>query len=88
LSEYLWELFLKQNRVCSLSGLPLRFVNAKQDGNASLDRIDSNKGYIVGNVQWVDKNINAMKSDLSEDDFIRFCSFVTKHRLDKLPSPV
>lgn len=25
------------------------------------DRIDPNKGYIIGNVQWVHKHINMMK---------------------------
>ena len=61
--EYVWDLFLKQNKKCALSGIDLKF-NTKHsiyDGTASLDRIDSLKGYIEGNVQWVHKDINLMK---------------------------
>ena len=48
--EYAWELFLKQNRKCALSGLPLKFPTTAVsfDGTSSLDRIDSTKGYIEG----------------------------------------
>lgn len=55
--EYAWEVFLCQNRQCALTGLPLQFKTqaTETDGTASLDRIDSKKGYIRGNVWWVDK---------------------------------
>lgn len=73
--EYLWNLFLQQNKKCILSGLDLCF-NSKQskyDGNASLDRIDSSEGYIEGNVQWVHKDINYMKQEYSVDYLIEMC---------------
>src|SRR6266704_3738098 len=50
--KYLWNLFLKQHKMCALTGDTL-FFNSKSkahDGTASLDRIDSSKGYIEGNV--------------------------------------
>lgn len=74
--KYAWGLFLKQNKRCSLTGVNLIFVS---DGNnlrnqtASLDRIDSSKGYIKGNVQWVHKRINWIKSTLGEDELIYWC---------------
>jgi D-beta-D-heptose 7-phosphate kinase/D-beta-D-heptose 1-phosphate adenosyltransferase len=81
--EYAWELFLKQNRLCNLSGLPLVFQkinNHRSSPNrgrttrtASLDRIDSSKGYIEGNVQWVHKKVNLAKHILSNDEFIELC---------------
>jgi hypothetical protein len=76
--EEMWDLFIKQGKICALSGLPLKFdtsTNSK-DGNASIDRIDSNKGYIIDNVQWVDKRINEMKWNLGEEEFIEFCHLV------------
>lgn len=78
--EYLWQLFLKQNRKCALSGLGLNFANQykKYNGNASLDRIDSSKGYIEGNVQWVDKDINFMKKNISQEKFIENCELISK----------
>lgn len=80
-SEYLWGLFLKQDRKCSLTGVDLYFksrgVNGKA-GIASLDRIDSKKGYIEGNVQWVHKEVNLMKRSLSQETFIKICHMVSK----------
>jgi len=45
---------------------------------ASLDRIDNNKGYIEGNVQWVIKKINYMKNTLSEKNFINLCNKISE----------
>lgn len=47
--EYIWNLFLQQNKKCVLSGLPLEIAKSyadKKKTTASLDRIDSSKGYI------------------------------------------
>ena len=79
--QYAWDLFEKQNKKCSLSGVPLYFgrANHKQsEATASIDRIDSSKGYIEGNIQWVHKSINIMKNALSNDIFISFCHEVSK----------
>jgi len=76
--EYLWDLFLKQNRKCALSGLEMKFRRNQHiaDGTASLDRIDSGKGYVDDNVQWVHQNINFMKRSLSNEQFISICKKV------------
>ena len=58
--KYLWEIYLKQERKCIFTGLNIAFDRGSR-GTASLDRIDSSKGYIVGNVQWVHKDINKIK---------------------------
>lgn len=75
--EYIWDLFLKQNRKCALSGLELTIQRSKSNaGNASLDRINSFKGYTTGNVQWVHKDINKMKTDFSQEEFIELCTMI------------
>lgn len=72
-----WEQFRIQSGRCVLSGLQVEFGNYYGCGNtASLDRIDSNQGYILGNIQWVHKEINRMKGTLTDDEFIKFCQFV------------
>lgn len=76
--EYLWNLFLKQNRQCALTGNPL-VMNNDSERTASLDRKDSDKGYVEGNVQWVHKTINSMKMDLSESEFLKWCRNVVEH---------
>lgn len=78
--EYAWGLFLKQNRKCALSGEELVFGD-KDSRTASLDRIDSSKGYIEGNVQWVTKRVNFAKQESSQEEFIKMCHKVSQlHR--------
>ncbi len=78
-----WQLFEAQQRKCALSGMPITFPTEARsnDGTASLDRIDSSKGYIEGNVQWVHVTANRMKWDLTQDDFISFCHLVANLHL-------
>lgn len=76
--EYAWKIFLKQNQKCKYTGLLLTHTqkSRKIRGTASLDRIDSSKGYIEGNVQWVHKDINNMKQAFSTEKFIEYCGLV------------
>ena len=83
--EYIWELFLKQNCKCAISGMDIDFGTRflKSDCTASLDRIDSSLGYTKDNIQWTHKIINVMKMDLEEKQFFKFCSLITKHQESK-----
>ena len=77
--EEAWELYENQNRKCALSGLDISFtetVQRKNDTTASLDRIDSSRGYVPGNIQWVHKTVNRMKTDLTQEEFIKFCKLI------------
>lgn len=76
-----WDLFLKQNRKCALSNVDLVFGKIT---TASLDRIDSSKGYHLDNIQWIHKHINNMKLDFSEDEFIYFCRKIAGHTLNRV----
>jgi hypothetical protein len=77
-----WEQFLKQNRKCALSGVELTieqgYTKYYEKQTASLDRIDSSKGYTKDNIQWVHKDINNMKQDYSQDYFIDICTKIAK----------
>jgi len=81
--EYLNDLLIKQNFKCSLSGLPIYLsttCNAiLNKSTGSLDRIDNSKGYIEGNVQWVHKDINTMKMNLKQENFIEYCQLISRH---------
>lgn len=79
--EQIWDLFLKQNRKCALTNRELGFdCNAKY--KASLDRIDSNKGYTIDNVWWLHSKVNTIKWDLDINDFFEICSEVVKYKLE------
>lgn len=78
--EYAWNLFLQQERRCALTNILLYFPRvAKEVCNVSLDRINSGLGYIVGNVQWVHKDVNRMKNAYAQEYFIQMCKLVTQH---------
>jgi hypothetical protein len=85
--EYGWKLFQDQGGKCALSGEPLSFAGSnsvsESETTASLDRIDSSKGYIEGNLQWVHKDVNIMKMDLSQVEFIDYCVKVALYSGDK-----
>ena len=86
--EEAWSLLIKQNTKCALTGATLYFrttrgAKKKRKGTASLDRIDSSKGYEKDNVQWIHKHINRMKGALGEEYFIELCRRVvagTEHK--------
>lgn len=90
--EDVWDLYERQQARCALSGVPIYFD--QDTATASLDRIDSDIGYRVDNIQWVHKDVNRMKSDYKQDYFLHICSLIaSKHpakemlRLLNSPAP-
>jgi hypothetical protein len=80
--NYAWRLFEQQKGLCAISGKRIFIPQCHENSRsctASLDRIDSNKGYVIGNVQWVHKDINKMKNIFSMEYFIKTCKEVTAH---------
>jgi hypothetical protein len=82
--EYLSECFKNQNGICALTGEKLTLPITNKDFktanyNASIDRIDSSKGYIEGNIQWVTKMANVIKLDYTMEELIDFCYKVVNH---------
>jgi hypothetical protein len=84
----IWNLYEKQNRKCALSGEKITFEHDENgilcgEQTASLDRIDSKKGYTLDNVQWVHKDLNIMKMDMIQDNFIYWCKKIANNFKDK-----
>ena len=84
--DYLYNILLRQNKKCALSGLDIDLTELRKSSNvafefmtASLDRIDSSKGYEPNNVQWVHKHINKMKNNFKEDYFINMCKLIVNN---------
>lgn len=88
--EQAWNMFLTQNKKCYLTGLPLTFTNnyrnSKKEQTASLDRIDSSKGYTIDNVCWIHKDIQPMKMDLNLKDFISYCKLIVNNSININPA--
>jgi hypothetical protein len=76
-----WE---KQKGVCPYSGIQLLLASSVKTNinpiyRASLDRIDSNKGYIKENIQFVSTCINYMKNTLSDAETFVLCKLIAKN---------
>lgn len=76
-----WKINLKEfigdyNGICAMTGWELS-MEYKQT-TASLDRIDSNKGYEVGNLQWVHSMFNMTKGRYPHEDFVKMCIAVAE----------
>lgn len=71
--ESAWQLFQSQHGRCALSGRPIYFKDYEVEQTASLDRIDSLRGYSINNVQWVHKDVNRMKQHFPQDYFLMLC---------------
>lgn len=95
--EFLHELFHKQKSRSAISGRELlmpgisgngsglsQCVSDNKDLIASLDRIDSSKGYTKDNVWWISRRENSCKMDLSIEDmeqfFIDGCEYLEESR--------
>lgn len=81
--KYIQKLLEKQQYKCALTGLDIKCTRNRrkksstyEEQTASLDRIDSSKGYIKGNVQWVHKDINYMKQEYPQEYFVKICKLV------------
>ena len=80
--EDIWNLYVSQNKKCALSGVEISFDKKRGKTTASLDRIDSSKGYTPGNVQWVHKEVNRIKTDMPLGDFLKWVELIAaKHRI-------
>ena len=84
--ESLWELFLKQGGKCGLTGIDISLSTKIKDCGpdyssftASLDRIDSSKGYLLNNVHWVHRDFNRLKNNYSLERFIEMCNMVSDY---------
>ena len=82
-----WNKYIKQEGKCALTGLDIVFEpnsthSNSQDGRvlrtASLDRIKSDEGYTLDNIQWVHKDVNRMKNKFDQEHFITICKLITE----------
>jgi len=80
--DHLCTLWDRQNGLCAITGwtMTMQLENGVVPTNTSIDRIDSNIGYVFGNVQLVCRCVNIAKHNLSMTSFVEMCTAVTKER--------
>jgi hypothetical protein len=83
--EDIYNLWIKQNKKCSLSGVEINFTKNDIEGiTASIDRIDSKKEYDLDNIQLVHKDVNLMKNKFNEEYFINMCKKIVENNEKRL----
>ena len=77
--EKIWN---NQNGKCALTGWDMTMILGKGniETNASIDRIDSNLGYIKNNVQFVCRAVNVFKSNATEEFLHKMCEAIIKNK--------
>ena len=82
--DYVMQLLGQQKGKCALTGWDLEFTrggdwDGKNPRGATMDRINSRRGYVRGNIQLVCGMPNVIKSHLDRDAFVELCKAVAKN---------
>ena len=84
----LYKIFEKQKGHCALSGERMTHIIGKGHmhkfpTNISLDRIDSNRGYVKGNVRFICTILNNLKYNLTSALFFKIIKKMYEHKYAK-----
>lgn len=73
--EYLRSIWVDK---CPALGIPISLgLHQSNDSLAHLDRIDSNLGYVVGNVQWLSAKANRIKTNATVEELTMLLNFMS-----------
>lgn len=85
--QYLQHVWDAQGGKCAVSQIPikLRTKGLPDLDTASLDRIDSNLGYVKGNVQFLALGINYAKNSRDDNTIKAFIKMIIEHSVTSHP---
>ncbi len=82
--DYMMSLWNEQDGKCMYTSFDMRepcfYGLGRSYYSASVDRIDSNRGYIKGNIVWCCFGANLAKSDFDLDEFINNCGTIYNNK--------
>ena len=78
--DYLVKIFEEQSGCCAISGIEMTYLagSGRTLTNISIDRIDSSRGYLRGNVQLVCDIVNRMKSNMTQEELLFWCEKILR----------
>jgi len=86
-AEYLRQVWVQQNGICPYTGIKMllppsssKYHKINSLKKASLDRIDSRRGYVRGNVEFVCLAINYAKNKHTKNEMLDFINDVLINR--------
>ena len=72
--DYLVNIF-PANSLCPILGIKMEF-GGDRENSPSIDRLEPADGYVVGNVSWVSKSANTLKSDLTSKELRQIADWI------------
>lgn len=75
--EYLQSLWEEQHGLCYYTNKPMLYTVSCDDA-VSIDRVDSSKGYIIGNIVLCRYRINVMKNNVSIQNLLQISEDIVK----------
>jgi hypothetical protein len=81
--DYLYDLGELQSWKCAISNDPLEFVRGGSSTNprsCTIDRIDSDYGYIPGNVQLLTWEVNCGKNMFTNEAYVSLAERITRYQ--------
>lgn len=75
--EYLRDIWVD---TCPIFGTPMKIgTGSRGDGyNSHLDRLNPDKGYVIGNVAWISGRANRIKYNASAEDLRKIASWMER----------
>jgi len=85
--DYVMAVLIVQKGKCALTGWPMEYTrggdwDGKNPRGCTMDRIDSSKGYLRGNIQLVCGLPNVVKGNLDNEYFINMAKAIAKNNRD------
>ncbi|MDC1157737.1 hypothetical protein OAU07_07245 [Alphaproteobacteria bacterium] len=73
-TQVMFELLPNDMR-CPILGMTMQF-GGDRDNSPSLDRLIPERGYVIGNVKWVSKLANSIKSDRTPEELRKIANWI------------
>lgn len=82
-SKWGWDLTyhdIEWNLICPVFGVEIDwFAEKAYENSPSLDRVDSTKGYVPGNVRIISKRANTIKNNGTAEEHLMIADYINEH---------
>lgn len=73
------QLWIRQGGKCPLTGHKMLFNELSSPYSVSVDRLDSQGGYVPGNVRLVTRQANCARHEWGDHQLLEFCKSVVRY---------
>ena len=75
----LMEMYADQDGLCMVSKVKMAHCMTNTWANVSIDRLDNNKGYELGNIRLVCSAVNTMRNRMSDEELIWWAKQISRN---------